>query len=78
MAGMRQTIEEMGKEYQKLLDQYYSYLFGYSERIEEVAEARMAYEEETEKLRQMIRQYQKEAEAWLTAMKKTGKGGVGW
>ena len=73
MAGMRQTIDEMGKEYQKLLDQYDSYLFSYSERIEEVAEARMAYEEETEKLRQMIRQYQKEAEAWLAAMKKQGK-----
>ena len=73
MAGMRQTIDEMGKEYQKLLDQYDSYLFSYSERIEEVAEARMAYEEETEKLRQMIRRYQKEAEAWLAAMKKQGK-----
>lgn len=73
MAGMRQTIEEMGKEYQKLLDQYEDYLFSYSERIEEVAEAKMVYEAETERLRLLIRQYQKEAEQWMSAMKKQRK-----
>ena len=71
--GARSTIEEMGEEYQKLLDQYEDYLFSYSERIEEVAEAKMVYEAETERLRLLIRQYQKEAELWMSAMKKQRK-----
>lgn len=71
--GARQTIEEMGKEYQELLDQYDRTLFEYSEEIEHVAEARMVYEAEAEKLRLLIRRYQKEAEAWLSAMKKQRK-----
>ena len=71
--GARATIGEMEEEYQKLLDQYDRYLFDYSERIEEVAEAKMAYESETERLRLMIRQYQKEAEAWMSAMNKQRK-----
>ena len=71
--GARATIGEMEEEYQKLLDQYDRYLFDYSERIEEVAEAKMAYEAEAERLRLMIRQYQKEAEAWMSAMNKQRK-----
>ncbi len=73
MAGMRITIEEMGKEYTKLLDQYDRYLFDYSERIEEMAEIKMTYDAEVERLRLMIRQYQKEADAWIASMKKQGK-----
>ena len=71
--GARQTIEEMDGEYQKLLKQYDEYLFYYSERIEEAAEAKMAYEQATERLRNLIRRYQKEAEQWISAIKKQGK-----
>lgn len=71
--GARQTIDEMGKEYQKLLDQYDRTLFEYSEEIERVAEARMVYEAEAERLRLLIRQYQKEADRWISSMKKQRK-----
>jgi chromosome segregation ATPase len=71
--GAKETIEEMEKSYQKLLDQYERYLFDYSVRIEEVAEAKMAYEAAAERLKQLTRQYQKEAEQWISAMKKEGK-----
>lgn len=71
--GARQTIEEMGQEYQSLLDQYDRTLFDYSEQIEEVAEAKMVYEAEAERLRLLIRKYQKEAEEWISAMKKQRK-----
>ena len=71
--GARQTIEEMGKEYQELLDQYDRTLFEYSEEIEHVAEARMVYEAEVERLRLLIRQYQKEADKWIASMKKQRK-----
>ena len=71
--GARQTIEETDEAYRKLAEQYDEYLFDYSARIEEAAEAKMAYELETERLRLLIRQYQKEAEQWVSAMKKQGK-----
>ena len=71
--GARQTIEEMGQAYQSLLDQYDRTLFDYSERIEEVAEAKMVYEAEAERLRLLIRKYQKEAEEWIASMKKQRK-----
>ena len=73
LSGAQATIEEMEEEYQKLLDQYDRYLFDYSERIEEVEEARLAYEAEAKKLRDLIRRYQKEAEQWISVMKKEGK-----
>ena len=71
--GARATIEEMGQEYQRLLDQYDRTLFDYSERIEEIAEAKMVYEAEAERLRLLIRKYQKEAEEWIASMKKQRK-----
>ena len=72
--GARQTIEEREQEYQNLLDQYDRMLFDYSERIEEVAEAKMVYEAEAERLRLLIRKYQKEADQWIASMKKQRKG----
>lgn len=71
--GAKETIEEMEKSYQKLLEQYERYLFDYSVRIEEVAEAKMAYEAAAERLKRLTKQYQKEAEQWISAMKKEGK-----
>ena len=71
--GARQTIEEKEQAYQNLLDQYDRMLFDYSEQIEEVAEAKMVYEAEAERLRLLIRKYQKEAEEWISAMKKQRK-----
>ena len=72
--GARQTIEEKEQAYQNLLDQYDRMLFDYSERIEEVAEAKMVYEAEAERLRLLIRKYQKEADEWISAIKKQRKG----
>jgi chromosome segregation ATPase len=71
--GAKATIEEMGEAYQKLLDQYDEYLYSYSVQVEELAEAKMVYEAETERLRLLIRQYQKEADGWLSAMKKQNR-----
>ena len=71
--GARATIEEVDEAYQKLLDQYDEYLNSYSMKVEELAEAKMVYEAETERLRLLIRQYQKEADLWISAMKKQRK-----
>ena len=71
--GARQTISEMEEEYNRLVEQYDRYLFDYSERIEEVTEARIAYEQQAKRLRTLIIEYRKEAEKWISAMKKQGE-----
>ena len=70
---LKQAIKDSDERYQKLIDHHERYLFDYSEKIEAAEEARIAYESKTEELRKLIRQYTKEADQWISAMKSQRK-----
>ena len=67
------SLKDADDRYKDLLAHYEKYMFDYSVRIEELAEARMTYEARAEKLKILIRQYQKEADSWMAAMQKERK-----
>ena len=57
----------------RIQEAYEKYMFGYSEKVEQLEEARVAYEDATKKTRQLMREYKKDASKLIASIKNTGK-----
>ncbi len=66
-------LRESDFRYQELKKNYEKFLFDYSEKIEAAEEARIAYEDGNKRLHSLLKQYKKEADQWISAMKSQGK-----
>ena len=67
------ALRESVSRYNELKEHYDKYLFDYSEKIEAVEEARIAYEDSNKRLHELLKQYKKEADQWIAAIKSQGK-----
>ena len=70
---LRMSLKEAEARYQSLQEYHEQYLFNYSEKIEAAEEARIIYESRAETLRQLIKEYTKEADQWISAIKSQRK-----
>lgn len=63
-------LDQVEKDLAALKQRYEEYMFGYAERVEELAEAKNEYEQASAKMKMLIRRYEKEAKCQIERIRK--------
>ena len=69
----QRDLDAMEDAYKKLEESYEKYMFTYSEHIEKLEEARLAYEDGLARVKKIMKEYKAEAAQMIAAFKETGK-----
>lgn len=73
LKATQERLAEAEAAYKRLADAYENNITEHAESVEQLYEARIAYEKALEETKTVMREYKENARRWISAIKKTGK-----
>lgn len=73
LENKQKDLDAADAAYRRLEESYEKYMFSYSEHVEKLEEARIAYEEGLARVKKIMRDYKAEAEKKIASIQYKGK-----